>query len=113
MSGKIKQMTYTYLVLECLKERNDYVSYEDIYNYVRETRYEVAFSHISAACFHLKKHKAVDLVIDSDGKVFWYLTPETDDRAKTIDERVPESKPRKRKKGYKRRITVVIDGGGL
>ncbi len=114
MSGKVKQMTYTYLVLECLKERNDYVTYDELYDYVRETRSEVVLSHISAACFHLKEHKAIDFVIDGDGRVFWYFTPESDDRSRTVDERTPESKPRKRKKGYRKfRATIVIDGGGL
>ncbi len=113
MSEIQRHATYTSLVQECLKERNDFMSYSEIFDYVKKTRSEVKLANISAACFHLKKHKVIDFVIDCDGEVFWFFTPETDDRLRTINERVQESRPRKRRMGRRRfRVTIVSDDGG-
>lgn len=106
MSYKHKLTTYTFLILEYLKKVDDFRTYADLMTAVNDARPDVVINDISAACFHLKKHKAIDSVVDHRGTVFWFATPETDDRSRTIDERTPESKPRNRR----RRVTIIIDG---
>ena len=50
---------------------------------------------------HLVMHKAVDSVKGGDGKLWWFATPDTDNRACHVDLRVPEgpgTRPRRSRK---------------
>lgn len=57
---------------------------------------------ITAALVHLRKHKAVDCVVEPDGVAWWFATPESDDRRCCVEERVPESRPRSPRRSKRR-----------
>ncbi len=94
-----KEETCTSLVLTALVARDDFTSELML----RVALPQLNVNQISATLFHLRRRRAVDVVIEPDGVGWWYATPETDNRAMRYDLRTPESKPRTRKKGYKRK----------
>lgn len=58
-------------------------------------------NQVWAALVHLRKHQAVDVVIEADGTGWWFATPHLDQRTKRVDERIVEEpgsrKPRRAK----------------
>ena len=92
---KHKEPTTTALVTEALRATDDFMSYAML---VKATGRNP--NQISAACFSLREHRVVDVIVEPDGKAWWYaLSPEEDTRIFKIDERTPESKPRKPRVG--------------
>lgn len=93
-SRRDKRPTYTHLVLEALVHwPSDFAALRQL---VQATGANV--HQVSAALHHLRKRRAVDVVIESNGDGFWYATPEEDDRLRTLEERTPEERPRKPRK---------------
>lgn len=99
---KYKEPTTTALVLHALiDEASDPAGGFLNYTMLMQ-RTGRSFNQVSAACFHLRKRHAIDLIIQA-GEAWWYETTVQDDRSFKLEERTPESKPRKRmKKGEKR-----------
>lgn len=86
--------TTTKLVMEALRASDDFMNYRMLTAATKRN-----YNQVSAACFHLRKRGAIDLVIETDGVGWWYALPaESDTRSRIVDERVPESKPRKMRK---------------
>lgn len=56
-----------------------------------------AYNQCTAALFHLRRRGAVDVVVEADGRGWWFATPGDDDRTRIIEERTPEDKPRRRR----------------
>ena len=86
--------TWTSLVEEALRSSDDFLDY-------RMLMAATGGSHnqISAACYSLRRHRVIDVVINEDGHSWWFARPKEDDaRLTTHPERVPESKSRKRRK---------------
>lgn len=86
---KHKEITHTTRVLEALIRADDF----------RTTRQLKAltggdYNQIGAALSHLKKHRAADC-LTCEGELWWFATPESDDRSRHVDERVLESVPRR------------------
>lgn len=54
-------------------------------------------NQVTAALFNFKKYKVADCVTDGDGLWWFALDPTLDTRIRTVEERTPETKPRKRK----------------
>lgn len=52
--------------------------------------------HVWSAIINLRRYKAIDAIL-VDGVPCFFLTPDTDDRIRTYEERAPETRPRKRK----------------
>lgn len=92
MTPRIKVPTCTTLVLEALRRADDFMTLAMI----REST-GLDTCHASASLHHLRKHKAIECM-ESDGQLWWYATPDTDDRSRSLDERTPENKPRKPRK---------------
>jgi hypothetical protein len=93
---KLKQTCTTVLVEEALREallRYDFLNYAML---VKKTGRSI--NQVSAACHHLRKYGAIDVVIDN-GVAWWQALEEDKDRRsfKKV-ELTPESKPRKRRK---------------
>jgi hypothetical protein len=88
-----RQPSKTLLVLQALKQADDFVTAKQLGELLAT---KVNGNQLSAALFHLKNRHAVDCM-ESDGKLWWFTTPETDDRTKTVDERVVEDKPRRKR----------------
>ena len=69
-------------------------------------------SQACACLSHLKKHHAADCV-QSDGELWWYLTPDTDTRVRHVEERiveVPGTRTRRRKVAQLPNLTTVSFG---
>lgn len=92
MTRRLRVTTTTTLVLELLTREHDLLTQQQL----RERLPQCNANQVSAALCHLVKRKAVGFLAD-DVTTLYYATPETDDRTKTVDERTPESKPRKRR----------------
>lgn len=90
---KQKEPTVTSQVVEHLTKRNDYVETHELCRELCES-----FNRISAALSHLRKHRAVDCIVDH-GQVWWFILPvEMDTRSHHVDQRAPETRPRKPRK---------------
>jgi hypothetical protein len=57
-------------------------------------------NQVTAALFHLRKQRVVDVVVETDGTGWWFLTGE-DRRTYTVEERTPEGKPRRARRARK------------
>lgn len=91
---KSKQTTWTTLILELLRQTDDFMNRRQI----KARVLGINDNQLSAALLHLRKRHAVDVIIQPDGEGWWYPLPEQDDdRTYTVEERTLESKPRKRR----------------
>lgn len=59
-------------------------------------------NQVSASLIMLKKYQAL-ACFESDGRLWWFSTPETDTRICKHEHRAPEVKPRKPRKSYSRK----------
>ena len=90
-----REPTHTSLVLEALRARDNFMGYADLR---RATG--LSANQVSAACYDLRKYRAIDVVVEADGQPWWFaLPPESDQRYRPPAERTPESKPRRRRNG--------------
>lgn len=88
----MKQPTHTKLVLEYLVKIDDFATADQI---VLGTG--SAPNQVSATLHHLRNRHAIDCVA-ADGQLWWYATPDYDNRSFKLEEREPEVKPRNRRK---------------
>jgi hypothetical protein len=92
--GRLRKPTATNLVLAVLRARDDFTNQ----NQLRAALPNVSPNEISAALYHLRNHRAVDVVVEPDGEGWWFaLPPEYDNRLRTIAE-VPQGVRRNRRK---------------
>lgn len=97
--AKQKEPTWTTLVLEALRARDDFLDYAAL-----RAATGGNINQITAACFYLRQRNAIGVEIAPDGKAWWYaMPPESDNRLIHQDERVPESKPRRPRKPRRRK----------
>lgn len=89
-----KEPTWTSLVLEALRAKpNDFLSHAMLKQATGGSD-----AQIGAACRHLRKHRAADVVIETDGRGWWFaLPPEQDDRSHHMLLRSIETAHRKMK----------------
>lgn len=91
VTKRYREPTCTSLVLEALRMRDNFMDYADLVETTGCTP-----NQVSAACYDLRKYRAVDVVVEKDGKPWWFaFPPESDTRYRPPAERTPESKPRK------------------
>jgi hypothetical protein len=86
-----KEPTSTSIVLAELTGADDFRNVKQLKEHTR-----LCSNRVTAALHHLHKRKCVDFISDANG-VWWYATPECDDRTRTVEQRTPETRPRKRK----------------
>lgn len=79
-----RRPTWTRLILATLVSADDFATAQQLCAATGAN-----MNQASAALHHLRNRKAVDCLA-SDGQLFWFATPDTDDRARTVDERRPE-----------------------
>lgn len=92
---KIKETTAVKLVFEALVRADDFRTAKQL-----QAETGQPANRVSAALYNLLKYHAVSFV-ESDRQLWWFATPADDTRVKTVDERTPESRPRKARKGKK------------
>ena len=98
ISKKDKEPACTFLVETFLKEADDFRTMKQIVAATRLTANQVA-----ATLSHFKKYKAANS-LESDGDLWWFLTPDYDQRSRKTKEKVKEEpgsrkvrNPRKKK----------------
>jgi hypothetical protein len=95
MTSHHKQPTWTSLVLEALRAQDDFLTFSDIRASVPGSNK----NQISAALHELRQYRAVDVIIQPDGKGWWFALPaDSDTRSRTLEERALESRPRRSRK---------------
>jgi hypothetical protein len=93
---KRKEPTSTSIVEATLKGLDDFATGRQLQELTR-----LDTCHVSASLYHLKKYRAAECM-EAGGTLWWFSTPDTDTRTKTVDERTPESKPRKARRAAKK-----------
>ena len=86
-----KRTSFTCLTFEALKEADDFLTLHQL-----NQRLGIGTCRVSAALHHLYKRKAVSC-LSENGTLWWYATPETDDRTRSYDE-VSETQVRRKRK---------------
>lgn len=81
------------IVLRTLIEADDFITAAQL---IVKLHGRVNVNQISASLHHLRNRHAASCM-ESDGKLWWYSTPDLDDRSKKVDERVVEVDPRRRR----------------
>lgn len=84
-----KEPTSTGIVYRALCAADDFRTLRQL---IRECG--LSCNRVSAALHHLRARRAVD-VMDVEGQLWWFATPDTDNRSSTVDERTPETHPRR------------------
>jgi len=89
---KFRQSTTTSIVLEWLRARDDFATRTLI---VHHTKCQA--DAVNAALHWLRKCRAVDVIVEPDGRGWWYAMPEEcDTRIRVHKERVVEEKRKSR-----------------
>lgn len=89
---KYTKVTSTSLVNEALIKADDFVTGRQLQDTLM-----LDTNHVSAALYHLRKYKAAECM-EVAGTLYWFATPQNDTRSKIVEERTPESRPRKPRK---------------
>lgn len=97
MRHKDQKPTSTSVIENHMKEVDDFVTPRDV---SRST--EQSMNRVHAALHHLKLHKAADC-IECEGKLWWFLTPDTDNRTRIVEMRA-EEEPGTRKRRSKQQV---------
>jgi len=93
-----KVPTWTALVAEALRAQDDFMSRHMLQDATGGT-----VCQISAALFHLRAHRVIDVIVNPDGKAWWYPLPIEEDnrhcehREIVAEIKKPNRKPRKSK----------------
>lgn len=92
MVRKLKETTSTHIVLQYLINLDDFATAKQI-----QQATGVSGNRVGAALHELRKYKAVG-VEDVQGTLYWYATPDSDTRMRTVLERVPEEPGSRKRK---------------
>ena len=93
-----KRTTYTKMILDYLISLDDYATKAMIVAAVKLKQDQVAIT-----LHDLKRHHAIE-AMEADGKLWFYATPEYDDRQRKLDE-IKEDIKRTRTKSRRRVVT--------
>lgn len=85
---KHAEPTITKTVLDALIAHDDFMRLDTIVEATKLSRHAV-----QGTLLYLRKHKAIDSV-ESGGHLYWFPTPEYDQRSKQVQARTPEVNPR-------------------
>lgn len=95
MNKRLRQTTTTTLVMDHLRRVDDFVTARQLQAATGRN-----CNQVSAALHQLHVHRAVDCVA-SDRQLWWFATPDSDTRIRTVDEKAVEDKPRRPRKARK------------
>jgi len=97
MTFQPKEPTATSLVMLALVNADDFMTMAQLKEITG-----LDSNHVSAALYSLKKYSAANC-IEQDRTLWWFATAEDDTRCRVIEERRPESRPRKPRRIRQRR----------
>lgn len=95
MTFRPRKTTATTLVLEVLRQRDDFMTKQMLVDVLtnRATR-----EQITSALLWLREVRAIDCVVEPDGKAWWFaLPPDHDKRVRHLDEMAIHERPGARK----------------
>jgi len=98
---KIKETPKIKLVFDCLVQADDLLTTREIV-----TRTQLPLHNVSTSLRCLRLYHAVDC-IEGEDQLWWFAQPEEDLRVRVVEERTPESKPRRPKRPRKRKGPVI------
>lgn len=94
MNRPPKCPTWTTLVVEALGHADDFLGLPEL-----QAKTGGSANQLTAALYWLKACHRVDSVV-SNGRLYWFLLPEIEDqRSRHLDQRTPESRPRRPRGG--------------
>lgn len=76
-----KHIAYTTQVFETLRKQDDFLTTQQI-----KDQTKLVTSLVPRSLQHLRLHKAVDAIM-VDGVLWWFATPHSDDRIRTVQEK--------------------------
>lgn len=97
-SKQDKRPTWTSLILEALTKADDFMTAKQLGMAVGATH-----NQVSAALHHLRNRHAVDCLA-SDDQLFWFATPDSDDRERVVEERRPEEPGTRRRRAIVKKV---------
>lgn len=97
MKRKDQKPTSVSIIENHMKEVDDFVTPRDVSRSTAQS-----MNRVHAALHHFKLHKAADC-IECEGKLWWFLTPGTDNRICTVEMRA-EEEPGTRKRRAKQTV---------
>ncbi len=97
-----KEPTRTSLVLEALSAMDDLVTVKQL----RAATFGLTAHDVINSLCYLRKIKAVDCLSEG-GELWWMATVINDQRIRKIEERTPESKPRRKPKKREKNNTTT------
>ena len=86
---RLKRTTTTTLITDRLRILDDFQTTRQLIDDTHESS-----NRVTAALHRLRVYGAID-AMEVDGQLYWYLTPDTDTRIRTVPEKAEETKPRK------------------
>lgn len=95
----MKRVTCTTRIMDVLQRADDFLTTGEVGHLSGCTVHQT-----NTTLHHLKKHKAVDTIVNKEGResqIFWFCTVDKDDRHYLLDEREEEEKPRNCKRRKK------------
>lgn len=92
---KVPEPTYTSRVEEALERADDFMTAAGL---VEATGIDL--HHVSTCIWYMNKVEAIQS-LESDGQLWWFLTPDRDRRTKKVEMRRPEDKPRRARRSRK------------
>ncbi len=101
-----QEPTKTSLVERALTSADDFMTLEMV---LAACHGAVSRHQGQAALHHLKLHAAVG-AMEAEGALWWYATPDTDDRTRQVAQRAPEQVPRKPRRVRKNLIGTLPGG---
>lgn len=106
---RITKPTCTLLTEEVLRGCDDFLNRRQI-----EQLTGCSANQASAALFHLRKRRVVDVIVEADGVGWWYaLPPEQDTRSRTVSERKDGEKRNRKTSKRGKSTTKPMKGGAL
>ena len=88
-----REPTKVSLVLQALVAADDFITAGQL---ITRLGGKVNANQVGASLHHLRNRHAV-VCMASDGKLWWYSTPDLDDRLRIVEEKVVETEPRRRR----------------
>lgn len=91
MHTSLKTPTYVAQITQHLAAADDFVKLDSL---VDRFAGKITVTNVYRTLRHLKDHHAADFIFEA-GCTYWYLTLDTDDRLRHVEERSPEDRERK------------------
>jgi hypothetical protein len=92
--SRLREVTTTALVEDALRGAQDFFSLHQLMAATGRSN-----NRVTAALHQLRKSRVAEVVVEADGQGWWFALPREEDiRHLRVEERTPETKPRRKRK---------------